>query len=246
MKIISILLSILIILSIWTPFALGKEPTTISGSRAQEGALVTKIPTTDSSTGSKTISGSRAQEGALVTKIPTPVSGSDSSLPLGGPGSAGSEQGQMGSSIDQMGSDHQQQGSSIWEIPIATYPSLVTTHPSSYQISESNNLWIESPQGRVQYANVPQYSHVSLTASTSSGGQGAVYELYPITMNKGAYTTTSYNFASGDNQLAFAADIVGRHIVVFSINNQFSNVVAIDVQSQQNNGGMLGQGVPSY
>ena len=66
-------------------------------------------------------------------------------------------------------------------------------------------------------------------------------------MNKGAYTTTSYNFASGDYQkLAFAADIVGRHIVVFSINNQFSNIVAIDVQNQQINGGMLGQGGPSY
>jgi hypothetical protein len=228
MKTLSMLLSILVILSILIPFAasnLPSETTKVAGLENKASLVQT---------------GTTIQQKALESEIshPTPVSGGDSSIP--------SDQGQTGSDQGQMGSDHQQSGPSIWSTPVTTYPNPVTAYPGLYQTSGNNNLWIESPQGRTQYAVVPQYSHVSLIATTSFGGQGVVYELYPVTMVKGAYTINSYNFALGDNQLTFAADIVGRHILLFSINNQFSNAVAIDVQgsiNQQSNGGLLGQGV---
>jgi hypothetical protein len=77
-----------------------------------------------------------------------------------------------------------------------------------------------------------------------------VYELYPITTGNGAYTSNIYSFNPGDNRLGFAADIVGRHILLFSINNQISNGIIVDVQGavfnslqQQSNRGLLGRGV---
>lgn len=105
------------------------------------------------------------------------------------------------------------------------------------------------PQGRMQYVVVPQYLHISLIASTPLGGQGVVYELYPNATSQGVYSTNIYNLNPGDNRLEFAADIVGRHILLFSINDQASNGVVVDVQgsinssAQQNNGAILGQGV---
>lgn len=105
------------------------------------------------------------------------------------------------------------------------------------------------PQGRMQYVVVPQYLHIYLIASTSFGGQGVVYELYPITTGQGAYSTNFYNLNPGDNRIEFAADIVGRHILLFSINNETSNGVVVDVQgsmnssAQQSNEAILGQGM---
>ena len=143
------------------------------------------------------------------------------------------------------GSDHQM-GSANWQTG-STWPIPVTTYPSTNQIS-GINLWIDAYQGHMQYAVVPQYSSISLIASTQLGGQGTVYELYPITTGQGAYTTNTYSFNPGNNQLGFVANIVGRHILLFSINNQASNAVIVDVQGginslQQRNWGLLGQGV---
>jgi hypothetical protein len=160
-----------------------------------------------------------------------------------GQGQMGSGQGQMGSGQGQMGSGQGETGTVIWQIP-------VTPYQSSYQNLGSVNLWIDTSQGRMQYAVVQQYSSISLIASTPLGGQGVVYELYPITTGQGAYTTNIYSLNPGDNQLGFVANIVGRHILLFSINNQISNSVVLDVQASinslatQSNGGLLGQGLP--
>jgi hypothetical protein len=146
------------------------------------------------------------------------------------------------------GYDHWQAGLRVWSTPTVTYSS--PSYSSQYQNLGSNNLWIETSQGRTLYAVVPQYSAISIVASTSLGGQGVVYELYPITTGNGAYTSNIYSFNPGDNRLGFAADIVGRHILLFSINNQISNGIIVDVQGavfnslqQQSNGGLLGRGV---
>ena len=214
MKTISVLLSLLLILSIWISLlapsvdALGETKfTKVTGDLAKN--LAAKE--------------TQAGLGNTTPSAPTPVSGGDSSKP---------------SDNGQKGSDHQI-GQVIWTVP-------VTTYPNPYPSLGNTNLWIDTSQGRMQYAVVPQYSHVSMIASTSLGGQGLVYELYPITTGQGAYTTSIYSLSPGDNQLGFVANIVGRHILLYSINNQASNVVIIDVQGsipQQSNGGLLGQGV---
>lgn len=134
-------------------------------------------------------------------------------------------------------------GTVVWKVPVTPYPG------SYYQTSSNYNLWIDMPQGRMQYVVVPQYLHIYLIASTPFGGQGVVYELYPITAGQGAYSTSVYNLNPGDNRLEFAADIVGRHILLFSINDETSNGVVLDAQgsmnssTQQSNGAILGQGV---
>ena len=221
MKTISVLLSLLLILSIW--ISLMAPSVDAIGER-----IITKV------TGdlAKNLAAKETQAGLGNTtpSSPTPVSGGDSSKP--------SNNGQKGSD-HQIGSNQEQTGQVIWTVPITTYPN---TYPSL----GNTNLWIDTSQGRMQYAAVPQYSHVSLIASTLLGGQGLVYELYPITIGQDAYTTSIYSLSPGDNQLGFVAKIVGRHILFFSINNQASNVVIIDVQGsipQQSNGGLLGQGV---
>jgi len=161
-------------------------------------------------------------------------------------GSASSDQSNQGQTVSgsdqgQKGSENQDMGQNFWKAT-SIYPGPVQTYPIS-----GNNLWISTPQGFMTYAAVPQYSSVSLVASTSIGGQAVVYELYPITTNQNVYTASPYSFIPGDNQMGFVANIVGRHILLFSIGNLISNGVIIDVQNanpipQQSMGGLLGQG----
>lgn len=229
MKTISMLFSILIILSICTPFVASGLP---SGTAKVVSAGLNNQA---SQAGNSALLGTTIQQKALESEIshPTPVSGSDSSNPSG--------QGQTGSGQGQMGSGQGQTGVAAWP-PVKPYP-------GSYQTSGDINFWIDMPQGRMQYVVVPQYLHIALIASTPLGGQGVVYELYPNATGQGVYSTNVYNLNPGDNRLEFAADIVGRHILLFSINDQASNGVVVDVQgsinssAQQNNGAILGQGV---
>lgn len=53
---------------------------------------------------------------------------------------------------------------------------------------------------------------------------------YAQILKQSAYTSNIYSLCPGDNQLGFVANIVGRHILVFSINNQARNVAIVDVQ----------------
>jgi hypothetical protein len=112
-----------------------------------------------------------------------------------------------------------------------TYP--LTTYQGTYRSAGNNHLWIEDSQGLIQYASVPQYSQVSLVASTSTGGQGEVYELYPTATSQGTYNINIYSFMPGYNRMGFNADAAGRHILFFTVNNQPSDAVIVDVSSGQ-------------
>jgi hypothetical protein len=102
-------------------------------------------------------------------------------------------------------------------------------HPGAYQDSNNNYLWIENVQGRAQYSSIPQYSRLSLVASTSNGGQGQFYELIQSTTSPSTYNSYNVNFQPGSNQIGFDASILGRHILFYIISNQPSNVVIVDV-----------------
>jgi len=156
-------------------------------------------------------------------------------------------------------SDDDQWLNVYWHVVVSEEPYPFTTYQNTYhnyppatylgtsQKSGNNNLWIETSQGRTQYAAVLQYSSVYLIASTPTGGQGKVYELYPSTTEQGVYSTKTYSFNPGDNRLEFAADVPGKHILLFSINNRMSNGVGIDVKGsinsldQQDNADILGK-----
>jgi len=91
-----------------------------------------------------------------------------------------------------------------------------------------NSLWIQGSSSWTQYAQVPQGSSLSLLATTSSGGNGYLYEVYPDgTLNNNGYYFYPYN------QIGFYADTVGEHLLFFVIGGQPSNVVVIDVVPYQ-------------
>jgi hypothetical protein len=93
----------------------------------------------------------------------------------------------------------------------------------------SNSLWIQGSTSWSQYAVVPQSAFLSLIATSSAGGSGYLYEIYP----DGKLSSNSYNFFPGANQIGFYADTIGQHTLLISINGQVSNAIVINVVSNQ-------------
>jgi hypothetical protein len=107
-----------------------------------------------------------------------------------------------------------------------------TTIPlSSYQTAFGKYLWIES-NGLHQYISMPQYSSLPLIAYTSTGGPGEILEMYPSTSDQGAYQKTYYKFNPGYNRLLYRGEVAGRHYLLFSMGDQSSNAVVIDVDKE--------------
>ncbi len=100
---------------------------------------------------------------------------------------------------------------------------------ASYQTPFGKYLWIESAQGLSQYAAIPQYSGQSLIAYTSIGGQGEILEIYPSLSSQGVYQRIYFDFNPGYNRIAYRGDVAGRHHLLFTMNDQPSNSIIIDV-----------------
>lgn len=106
-----------------------------------------------------------------------------------------------------------------------------TTIPlSSYQTDLGKYLWIEGNNGLSQYISMDQYATIPLLAYTSAGGQGEILEIYPSTSNQGTSQKTYFNFNPGYNRIPYRGDVAGRHYLLFSMNNQPSNAIIIDVK----------------
>jgi plastocyanin len=90
---------------------------------------------------------------------------------------------------------------------------------------EGNTLWIQGTTGRTQYATVPQGERLSLIAIASTEGDGYLYEKYP----DGRTMKNDYHFLQSSNEIGFNADTIGQHVLSFSIGDQVSNSVVIDV-----------------
>ncbi len=97
------------------------------------------------------------------------------------------------------------------------------TYQSTY--SGTNSLWIMGSSSWAQRVICPLGAYLSLLAYSSSGGRADFYEIYP----DGGVLRKSYSFYPGYSRLIFEADEVGRHILIFALNNQPSNVVIVDV-----------------
>ncbi len=90
-----------------------------------------------------------------------------------------------------------------------------------------NSLWIQGFTSWSQYAAVPQGSSLSLMATSSTGGNGILYEINP----DGKLYKNAFYFYPGYNQIDFYADSIGQHILLFVINGQVSSSIVIDVTS---------------
>ncbi|NMC10997.1 MAG: hypothetical protein GYA39_08510 [Methanothrix sp.] len=105
-----------------------------------------------------------------------------------------------------------------------------TQYQSAVASTRSNELWIQKGADWSQYAIVPAGTGLQLIAFTPFGGQADYYEVTQT--DSAGVTSKRVNFYSGYNSINYAADKVGRHILVFVLNNQPSNAVVIDVISQ--------------
>jgi hypothetical protein len=113
--------------------------------------------------------------------------------------------------------------------PSSVYFSDRSTSYSTYQSTYlgTNSLWIMGSSSWAQRVVCPLGAYLSLLAYSSSGGRADFYEIYP----DGRLLPKSYSFYPGYSRLTFEADEVGRHILLFILNNQPSNVVIVDVAS---------------
>lgn len=107
-------------------------------------------------------------------------------------------------------------------VPFSQYQ----TYPA---YTSGNSLWIQGSTSWSQYATIPQGASLSLLATTSTGGNGYLYEITP----DGQLIKNYYSFFPGYNQINFYADTVGQHILLFAIGNQVSSTVVIDVAGNQ-------------
>jgi hypothetical protein len=99
----------------------------------------------------------------------------------------------------------------------------------SSAILGGNSLWIQGSASWTQYAQVPQGAFLSLIATSSTGGNGYLNEIYP----ESKVLKNNYYYFPGYNQIGFYADTIGQHILLFVINGQVSNAIVIDVVSYQ-------------
>jgi len=106
-------------------------------------------------------------------------------------------------------------------------------YQSSATYTGGNSLWILGSSSWSQYAKVPQGSGLSLLATSSTGGNGYLYE---ITAD-GKLSKQSFYFFPGSSQIDFYADTIGQHVLLFIIGGQVSNAIVIDV---------TGSYLPSY
>jgi len=90
-----------------------------------------------------------------------------------------------------------------------------------------NALWIQGSTSWTRYVVCPVGAYLRLLAYSSGRGLADFYEIDP----GGRLSRDSYRFDPGYNRLAtFHADEVGRHVLLFVVDNRPSNVVIVDVR----------------
>ena len=105
-----------------------------------------------------------------------------------------------------------------------------TQYQSTVATSRGNELWIQKGADWSQYAIVPAGSGIQFIAFAPVGGQADYYWI--LQSNSLNITSKRLDLYPGHNSLNFKADEVGRHILLFVLNNQPSNAIIIDVISQ--------------
>ena len=103
--------------------------------------------------------------------------------------------------------------------------------------SRTNELWVQGATDWSQYVVSPVGTWLQLVAYAPVGGPAGFYEIVQTNTNTLDYKT--YQFYPGYNSMNFNADQVGRHILLFVVNNQPSNVVIVDVFAQAQPGSMV-------
>ena len=105
-----------------------------------------------------------------------------------------------------------------------------TQYKSFVSSTKGNELWIQKGADWSQYAIVPAGTALQLIAFSAAGGQADYFDT--LQTDSASITSKRVNFYPGYNSMTFVADKVGRHILLFVLNNQPSNAVVVDVISE--------------
>lgn len=102
-----------------------------------------------------------------------------------------------------------------------------TMTPSQFQATPhgENYLWIQGKGGWLQYAVIPRGVTLYLIAVSPAGGKGQITEQ---DLPDGLKYSFDYDFYP-NSQIPYHATDLGRHQISFSIGDQESNTVTIDV-----------------
>ncbi|MFB3764814.1 MAG: hypothetical protein ACE14P_06140 [Methanotrichaceae archaeon] len=117
------------------------------------------------------------------------------------------------------------------EIYVSGHKMAYSQYTSAVSSSRGNELWIEGMSDWSQYVVCPIGTGIQLIAFTPAGGQAELYEIFQTTFPAPAMNVTSkqYPLYALYNNMYFAADKIGRHILLFIANGQPSNAIIIDV-----------------
>jgi hypothetical protein len=105
-----------------------------------------------------------------------------------------------------------------------------TQYQSAIATARGNELWIQKGLDWSSYAIVPAGTGMQFIAFAPVGGQADYYDI--VQTDALNIANKRANFYSGYNSMNFMADKVGRHILLFVLNNQPSNSIIVDVISQ--------------
>lgn len=105
-----------------------------------------------------------------------------------------------------------------------------TQYQSAIATARGNELWIQKGLDWSSYAIVPAGMGMQLIAFAPTGGQADYYEI--VQTDALDIIRKRVNFYAGYNSMNFMADKIGRHILLFVLNNQPSNSIIVDVISQ--------------
>jgi hypothetical protein len=90
----------------------------------------------------------------------------------------------------------------------------------------SNSLWILGARSWTGYAVVPQGAYLRLLAHSPAGGRASLYEITPAERMVQKWLM----LYSGYSVLTFRAEEAGRYILLFSVGDEISNAVIVDVR----------------
>jgi len=168
-------------------------------------------------------------ESEMVTRQIGSPEGMETYVATGATGTSGLAEAYYSTEAPASGGSGFQQYSISGREPSTVYFGGQSTSYSTYSSTYggANSLWILGSWSWTQYASCPLGAYLQILAYSSSGGLADFYEIYP----SGGVDHNQYTFWPGYSRINFRADAVGRHILLFIVNNQPSNAVIIDVGS---------------
>ncbi|MDF0591681.1 hypothetical protein [Candidatus Methanocrinis natronophilus] len=89
-----------------------------------------------------------------------------------------------------------------------------------------NSLWILGARSWTGYAVVPQGAYLRLLAHSPAGGWASLYEITPAER----MVQKRFMLYSGYSVITFRAEEAGRYILLFSVGDEASNAVILDVR----------------